>query len=90
MDEKGTSGPTREEAAALFKMLADLAGDPKRLEAFADPEKRPDVMDSYGLTDEQKQLLEDAISKDNHDLERYGHVAKLIGDAAEQALIPFC
>jgi len=39
----------------LFRMMADLAEDPAKLEAFR--ENPNAVMDEYQLTQEQKQLL---------------------------------
>lgn len=42
-------------ASALFNLLADLAQDPNKLQAFG---SAPDsVLNEYDLTDEQKELI---------------------------------
>jgi len=42
-------------ASALFNLLADLAQDPEKLQAFGrDPDS---VLNEYDLTDEQKELI---------------------------------
>jgi hypothetical protein len=42
-------------SSALFNLLADLAQDPEKLQAFgSDPDS---VLNDYDLTDEQKELI---------------------------------
>lgn len=79
-----------EKSSPLFTMLAELASRPELLEQFKDATQRSTMMSKYGLSDEQIRLLEEAIDTSKHDLERYSHIAKLVGDEASLRLIPFC
>ena len=77
-------------ASALFRMLADLAEDPEKLQQFKSEKSRSSVMREYGLTAEQQDLLEKAMDESRHEQERYAHMTKLVGDEATAKLVPLC
>jgi hypothetical protein len=73
----------------LYNLFADLAKQPSLLSSFE--EDPTSVMQSYGLSDEQIDLINFALDERNPDPQRYRSLGEAFGDEAEEVLfIPIC
>lgn len=65
-------------ASALFNLLADMAKDPKKFEAYQN--NIDSLLEEYNLTEEQKELIRKG-GEDNYIQLLRDERAKLFGDA---------